>query len=313
MRDHIPSFDELPVLEKLGLRHSWHVFGPEDNLGTANFIDSEAIVAAARLVRQGHVVNLTLPLDEPNPPLYSRAAFKHTIFASGKNSRDDQLDGFFLQGSTQWDGLRHIRAREYGFYGGYVGDFVDAEGPLGMEHWVERGLVGRGVLLDVERHVTSRGETLPAFEEFSISADLLSEVAEEQRVELRQGDILLVRVGWVGRYLALDAAQREALPRPLAFPGLSAAEDVPRFLWGNRIAAVAVDNPACEVSPGSPEVGSFHRRTIPMLGLLVGELFVLDGLATLCAQHDRWDFLFSSNPLHLRGAVGSPANAHAIL
>lgn len=308
-----PTFDELPLIEKVGLRHSWDVFGERDDLGTLNFVGPESRVRAAQLVSEGQVVNLDLPLHEPSPPLYSRAPFTHEIFQSGRNSRDDRLEGFFLQGSTQWDGLRHIRAREFGFYGGHVEEFESPEGPLGIEHWVAHGMVGRGVLLDVAAHLESQGASLDPFQEFSISADLLEEVREAQGVSLETGDFLLVRVGWVGRYLQLGETERAELPRPLAFPGLSAGEDIPRFLWDNRVAAVAADNPACEVSPGDPSVGSFHRRTIPMLGLAVGELFVLDELASRCSGLSRWEFMFAASPLNLQGGVGSPANAMAIL
>jgi hypothetical protein len=45
----------------------------------------------------------------------------------------------------------------------------------------------------------------------------------------------------------------------------------------------------------------------------IGEFFFLDDLANACADSRRWTFLFSSAPLNIPRAVGSPANAYAVL
>ena len=51
--DPVPAFDDLPLIEKLGLRHAWGVFGPDDQRGTINFITPEARAAAAATVTEG--------------------------------------------------------------------------------------------------------------------------------------------------------------------------------------------------------------------------------------------------------------------
>jgi len=80
----------------------------------------------------------------------------------------------------------------------------------------------------------------------------------------------------------------------------------------NRPSAVAADNPTLEVAPGDPQVGSLHRRLIPLLGFVVGELLDFERLAPRCGSERRWDFMFVAMPLNLPGGVGSPANAMAI-
>ncbi|MEO5902224.1 MAG: cyclase family protein, partial [Ilumatobacteraceae bacterium] len=77
-------------------------------------------------------------------------------------------------------------------------------------------------------------------------------------------------------------------------------------------AAVCCDNPAVEVVPGDPAVGSLHRRLLPTLGTTLGEMFDLDRLATACRADGRWTFFFVAAPLHLPGGLGSPGNAVAI-
>src|SRR5262249_61732725 len=93
------------------------------------------------------------------PPLFGRAAVKHRVMAPDKNNREDVLDEFNPQSSSQWDGLAHVRAREHGFYGG-ITDEHEATRRLGIERWAERGIVGRGVLLDVARDRALRGDPL---------------------------------------------------------------------------------------------------------------------------------------------------------
>jgi hypothetical protein len=48
--------------------------------------------------------------------------------------------------------------------------------------------------------------------------------------------------------------------------------------------------------------------SLPSIGLLVGEIFDLDGLADDCAADGRYDFFFAANPLPVIGSVGGPIN-----
>lgn len=308
--ENFPTFDELPIAKPLGLRHAWDVL--PQNLGTLARQTPERVVEAARLVRSGTVVSLNLPLTEPDPPMYGRQPLQHLIYPLNRNEMDDRLDGFYLQGSSQWDGLRHVRARELGYFGGSVEDPTPGAGALGMEHFAEHGIVGRGVVLDVQRHLGAVGTPLDPFAGEAIAPETLRATAEAQRVELRTGDVLCIRTGWVEEYRKLPREQRAQMGASPRTSGLTGSEAMARFLWDAGVSAVALDNPSCEVAPGDPAVGSLHRRLIPMLGLVIGELFNLGPLCELCAQDNVWEFLFVAVPLNLPGGVGSPANAVAI-
>ena len=183
-----------------------------------------------------------------------------------------------------------------------------------MEHWAKRGIAARAVLLDVVRHFEREGERVDPFDYFPITASVLEQVADGQSVEIRAGDILLVRTGWVEAYSELDPAGREELaagrasrePRPLW-------RGTPRFLWDRRIAAVAADNPALESArPGLGADLSLHKALIPRLGMPLGELWDLGALARDCAEDGVFDVLLTSAPMNLSGASGSPANALAL-
>jgi kynurenine formamidase len=305
-----PGYDELPRIEKLDLPHAWEVL--DHDLGTLDRMTPETVATAAALVRDGESIGLNLALTEIAPPLFGRDPIAQDVFATDRNTLDDRLDSFYPQGSTQWDGLRHVRAREFGFFGGVTDEFGPGDDRLGVGHWTRAGIVGRGVLLDVAAHRAGNGRDYDPLGSEAIEADELREVVAAQGVELRDGDVLLIRTGWIGAYRALDTAGREAQAEAASVSGLAGSDDIARFLWDSGAIAVAADNPTLEQAPGDPAVGSLHRRLIPLLGFVVGELLDLDRLASLCASDSRWDFMFVAMPLNLPGGVGSPANAMAI-
>ncbi|HEV7656718.1 MAG TPA: cyclase family protein [Mycobacteriales bacterium] len=307
-------FDALPELGSSGLRHAWDVFGRDDEIGTLNRVTAEATRAAAALVRTGERVSLDLPITIPDPPLFNRQPVSHVVYELDRNTWDDRLDGLQLQGSTQWDGLRHIRAREFGFYGGWQGPPDSEPTRLGIAHWTDHGIVTRGVLVDL-----TGGDSLDPFRTRAFTAEQLADAVATQCGPLRPGDVLCIRTGWTSRYQAMTAEQRRALAARDAdaatrqWAGLAGSDDMARFLWDAGVAAVVCDNPALEVAPGDPRVGDLHRRLIPCLGFAVGELFALDGLLAACRRLGRREFLFVSVPMKLAGGVGSPGNAVAVL
>lgn len=309
----LPSFDDLAMIKELGLHKSWGVFGTEDNLGTLNNIGDEQRRAALASVVSGQTVNLTLPLNEPSPPLYGRPPYEHVIFSTGRNGNDDYLNSFYLQGSTQWDGLRHIRCREFGYYGGYTGDFAPGGPDLGIEYWARAGIVGRGVLIDLQRFCAAVNREYDPFSGEAVTDELIQSAASYYGIEFLPGDILCIHFGWMEAYFGLPVEQRAESPGRSTFAGLEGSERVARFMWDEHFAAVVCDNPAIEVSPGDAKVGSLHRRLIPMVGMVFGELFDFRELSSLCESRQRWDFMFIAVPLNVPGAVGSPGNAIALL
>lgn len=315
-----PTFDELPKLPGSEERHAWDVWGRDDQIGSLNWLGAEQVAHAAGLVRTGRVINLSCPLNEPNPGLFpSRSPYAHTVTSTG-HGRDDRLDGLYPQFSSQWDGLRHVRYRQHGYWGGRQDDEVDNTDALGIERWARHGIIGRGVLLDVASHLGRRGQRLSAELRFAVTPALLDEVAEEEGVSLLPGDILLLRTGWMGWYLSLPPDRRSPLhgsvgrePNPFACPGLDGKRSTAAWLWDHRVSAVAADNVAVEALPVERADGFLHYRMIPLLGLAVGEMWVLDELGDACARTNSYEFLLASGVMNLPGGVGSPANAYAVL
>jgi kynurenine formamidase len=315
--DAIPAFDSLPRLPRSGLQHAWNVWGPGDNLGTINRLTGPVVASAASCVRTGERCGLSLPLGLPDPPYYPwRQGLRHTFLPIGPAAWDDYVDGFYLQFSSQWDGLRHIGSPD-GWFGGWRAHPSDDLEPLGIHHWAARGIVGRGVLVDLASYASSGGDYDPFTRVAFRPADLTAALAA-QGTSLRGGDILCVRTGWTDKYLGLSSAERADLAKSRKMPGytsagLAGSEEMARFLWDSGIAAVPCDNPAVEVAQPDPADGFLHERLIPGLGMAIGELFSFGDLAAACAREKRYEFLFVSVPLNVTGAIGSPANAVAIL
>ncbi len=314
-----PKFAQLPLVAQTGERHAWDVFGRSDQLGTINFLTPERVKQAATLVRTGQVINLNLPLNFPIT-LYGgfRSGYRHHIEVN-RGGRDDYVDNFAMQGSSQWDSLRHIRFREFGYYGGRQDADLDEKGELGIEHWAQHGIIGRGVLLDAAGYMERKGAPLVATKRFPIDGAFLEEVANAEQVQLMPGDILLLRTGWLAWYKTLDETGREALRGTLhpgadgmACPGLDPSQATAGWVWDQQFAAIAADNVALEALPVETSTGFQHRRLIALQGLPIGEVWDLDVLAQECAKDKVYEFMLVSAPLNLPGGVGSPPNAYAI-
>ena len=95
--------------------------------------------------------------------------------------------------------------------------------------------------------------------------------------------------------------------------GIEATREMVAWMWNNRVAAIGTDCPAVEAFPSDfTDEGILHYRTLPLLGLPLGELFVLAPLAEDCAPDRRYEFMVVSAPLNVEGGIASPPNAVAI-
>jgi kynurenine formamidase len=328
----LPDYDDLPL--RSGLPCAWDVWNPgADVFGCLNLLTPERAADAARLVRHGAVFALNWTMALPNPPLFGRKSYSHEVTGDeNTSSHDDVLHGWNTQSSSQWDGFRHIRnfmmlddQPGTGHFGG-----VDDQAH-GVHHWAQRGLVGRGVLADIGRWRDAIGRPIHYAEPDMIAPSEIAECLAVQGTELREGDVLLVRFGWVAWYLEQPQSVRDWLGDRDTFrsAGFEPTEELARTLWNHHIAAIACDNPGIEIWPrGShlePQlleaVKADRRRThemfahallLPMLGLPLGEMFALDALAADCAADGCYEFLFTSAPLNLPSGVASPPNALAI-
>ena len=325
----LPDYDDLP--ERAGLRAAWGVWGDGDDVfGCLNLLTPERVAAAAGLVRRGAVFALNWSMALPDPPLFGRKRFRHEVTGTG-TGHDDVLHEWNTQSSSQWDGFRHIRnhaarASEPGT--GHFGGVPD-DGH-GIHHWARRGIAGRAVLADIARWREAHGRPLRYDESDAIDPHEIAECLAAQGTDLAEGDILLVRTGWVEWYQRqpTDVRTRLGDVAELRAPGFASGDELARTLWNLHIAAIGCDNPAVEVWPPSQLTRAeyeaareeqmhlhelfTHCVLLPLLGLPLGEMWYLEALATDCAADGRYECFFTSAPLNLPAGVASPPNALAI-
>ena len=307
--------------------HNWGVFGDDDEIGTLNYLTADAVRRGIAAATRGQVHQLSLPLNLPTDrhhgrPELSKVAFRRNEELMGFVANDDYVV-LALQGSTQWDSLIHCGVDEPGvdgvFYNGVGVDAVDETGFAhrnGIDKVAARGIVGRGVLLDIARFVTGSGSAaLP--NDFLITEDVIVECRAAQRVVAEPGDIVCLRTGWSEQYLNGDEEARARLfeppPGKRAFASPGVVPELADLVQRERWAALAADNPAVEATPMQLGVASAHVTIQRNLGVHFGELFYFGGLAPAAADAQQWDFLFTSAPLFIPGGMGSPACALAIL
>ena len=306
----LPKYRDLPLFEGEDERHAWGVFGDDDNLGTVNLLTPERVRDAAALVRTGKRFSLDLPLDLPlrkprEEGERGRGPYVH-VATHHRGGGDDHLDNFYLQGSSQWDGLRHIRYQKFGYYNNLQDDALETD-RIGIDAWGRRGIAGRAVLLDLPRYL---GSAFSVHERVALDGPLMEAIAAKQGVELKPADILLLRTGWMRWYLDLSdeaKAEDEAMDTRTPTPGLGGDRETAEWMWDHRIAAVGADNIAVEALP--VDGSSFqHRRLIAMFGMPIGELWTMEDLAEDCAQDHVYEGFLVSKPLTLPRGVGSPPN-----
>jgi kynurenine formamidase len=219
--------------------------------------------------------------------------------ANGPRSSASGVLTMMEHSGTHLDALCH-QAKDLCMFGGV--QVADAETPAGFARLgIETvpPLIRRGVLLDVCGHQGKR--ILPA--RHSIAADELASCAAAQGVQIRVGDVLLVRTGygplWNDEAAYLDAA------------GVSKSGTI----WAANagVSAVGADNMAWDVpDERDPETGATlfaHVHLLTQKGIYIIENVNLEELA----RDRRWEFLFIGIPLKLQGATGSPLRPLALV
>jgi kynurenine formamidase len=219
--------------------------------------------------------------------------------AQGPRSSASGVLTMMEHAGTHVDALCH-QANELRMFGGVAVD--GAETPAGFSRLgVETvpPLLRRGVLLDVCGHKGER--LLPA--RHGITADELASCAAAQAVEVRAGDVLLVRTGY-------GALWRGDEPAYLDAAGVSKSGT----LWAAErgVSAVGADNMAWDVTDDrDPETGATlfaHLHLLTRKGIYIIENLNLEELA-----RDRCHaFAFVGVPLKLTGATGSPLRPLAL-
>lgn len=274
-------------------------------------------MAALALASTGQIIDLD-PGRFPGMPRHpAQPPFDLTTYRSPRGQRnardlpllrpDTNRDnfGFVLEQVTtsmhmgaHIDALCHVTCGPQNeWYGGFSeAEFLGDKGALASDATRIPPILARGVLIDVARH--HQAEILEPGE--PIGADALASAARAQGIEVRRGDVVLIRTGQLRGWPRL----REGAEAGLSLDGA-------RWLSERDPIAVGADNSAVEVLPsiipGSPQ--PVHVHLLARNGIYLLEWLGLEELAKAHAS----EFLFICLPLKITGATGSLVRPIAVL
>lgn len=296
---------------------NWGKWGPDDEVGALNYLGPEQILAATKLVTSGKTFTLQRLIGDPkgDPVWPGRTPAERTqildesswdgegapAFPGGLHYADDKINAF-LQGSTQYDALGHV------WFDGKIWNGYDARTTIGglekasVEPIAQRGVVGRGVLLDMARYRGKRN--LDPGETFT-HEDLIA-CAAAQGTTIEKRDILIIRTNFLQLFFDLGDKFYEGFCEP----GLVYSEELVRWFQDMEIPNLVTDTIANEVTydPNNGVALVLHNALMRNLGITLTEIADLETLATDCAEDGKYAFLYVAAPLKVAKGSGSPVN-----
>ncbi|MGR9107204.1 MAG: cyclase family protein [Gammaproteobacteria bacterium] len=290
-------------------------YGAEDEIGTLNEIGPATVLAAAKLVRSGIVLDLGRVLDEETPKFPGR--YWHQTLdvtphfenlrrpdALGKGWGKNEINwiteiqvGTFQVG-TQLDSIGHIQIGQRFYNGWSTRDLVESSGlkRFGMESVPP--IVTRGVLLDIAGY---KGiERLP--QGYVITPEDVEGTMQREGIEIGPGDAVLFHTGW-GALWNLDKTGFLA-----GEPGAGLA--TVHWLYEHRVAITGADTWSFGPVPGEDSERPF---LVPQTMYVKLGFFALENLATeVLASRKVYQFLFVVTHGRTRGSTASVVAPAAI-
>ena len=239
------------------------------------------------------------------------------------------------QYSTQWDSLAHMGSRfdadgdgeaEAVFYNGFragveihpgstdssaADDWARYPDPdasaLGVANLAVHGVQGRGVLIDLEKHLGRK--------KLAVGYDTLMRILDADKVQIEAGDMVCLHTGFADTLLNM---RKQPDLQHLHETGSGLDGEDPQLLnWisDTRLACLVADNPAVELvqAVSLTKPAGMKRPRLPLHehclfknGIHLGELWLLTPLALWLRTNQRSRFLLTAPPLRLPGAAGSP-------
>jgi kynurenine formamidase len=289
---------------------NWGRWGEKDERGALNLLTPERVLASFGAARTGRMLQLALPLQQFGVPYFSRRGpCMHYMTVDGGDylagartpggfQVSDDYISISTHGTTHIDALCHVYTGNT-IYNNVPNSTVRSTGARYCGVDKIGPIVTRGVLLDVAGRYGV--EHLSA--EQGITVADLEACEQAQGVKVQEGDVLLVRTGWLktfkGDLHAWEGAQ----------PGL--VTECVQWLHERGVVAVGSDNLSVERMPAAePDlVSPVHIQLLRNLGIYLLEMLVFEELAAYRDQA----FLFLAIPLSITGGTASPLTPVAIV
>ncbi len=276
-------------------------YGPDDEIGALNKITPESVLAASKLVKTGKTYALGIVVDNTTPAFAPRTLsvtvlqpnqISTTGLGPSKTTYNDDIFMGWLGIGSQIDGLGHIGVDHVYYNGHKDSDFAKADGltKLGLEKVPP--IVARGVMLDMAKFY---GEPILKEGTAYTREDIMA-AAEQQGVEIREGDVVLFHSGWLN---LLDGENPDPQRYVSTEPGLG--KTGAEYLVEKGVIAIGGDTWGLEAVPFEEGVGVFevHQILLPKNGI-----FILENMDTReLAADSAHEFMFTLGFGRLKGAV----------
>jgi kynurenine formamidase len=289
--------------------------------GPAAKLTPEGVLTALSIPRRGQVYSLALPRFDGMPLFASHPPFQVTMYRTPAGLRGDGEQpwgphngvnlGYMAEvvsgtahSGAHVDALAHmtIDSDDHWYGGGNAREHLGDRGPTLGDAAKLPPFIARGILLDVPAY---RGiDALPAHS--AVSAEELQAVADSQGVEVRRGDVVLIRSGYLAHW-----PDREALARHVtAGPDITAA----RWLLERGVVAVGSDTETFEVQPAPDPGDPPNPQPVHTLLLIENAIYLFESIwLEEIARQRVHEFLFIALPLKIQGATGSMLDPVAIV
>lgn len=301
--------------------NNWGKWGDGDEVGALNYLDADQVIRGSKAVKTGDTFTLQIPMTHGKGPVFpGRVPTMHymaqdgAMYTSGKSEAlaggvkfSDDVAFMYLQGTTHVDALAHAWYGEQVYGGKSENTTVHGHTQADVAALGERGIVGRGVLLDVGRHKGGEGNRLAP--NACITLDDLKATAKAQKVKIEKRDILVIRTGSIPRFYEEEP---DAAWDAMTEPGLCYSKALLEWIDDMEIPAIAADNLAVEKViqqiDGETVIIPLHGALMRDMGVVLTEIHWLEGLADDSADDGQYSFLFVAAPLKMEQGTGSPVN-----
>ena len=283
-------------------------WGLEDEIGNANLITPDSVLAASQLIRTGKTYSLGITIDETTPAYPPRGLMLQIVQPGQQQGRvafpnatynDDVFQGWFGIG-PQIDGLGHVGGPDGTHYNcNNAKDFAFITGltKLGIEKVPP--IVARGIVLDMAAHFGV--EHMEAGQYFTV--DDVKAVEKRQATPVREGDVVLFHTGWTDAKLESD-------PEAWVTGEPGQTEQVAQYLASKNVVAVGADTWGVDVVPAVDPNRPFQGHVILLKenGIYIFEVMNTGPLV----RDGAYEFLFVLGHAKVRGAVQMIINPIAI-
>ncbi len=277
-------------------------WGPEDEIGAANYVTPEQVLMAVKLVKKGQSHPLGIVVDPQMPSFPPRSMSLQVVAPGQHNGRDlkqdfgwdvvynDDLAQLWFGTGPQIDGLGHMGEAGSYYNCNEAKDFVHITGLKKLGTHQIPPLIGRGVLIDMARYF---GVTVMAGGQ-GISSEDIKAAAKSQGTSIRQGDIVLFHTGWTDGKLTSDPDVWVATE-----PGLT--NEAFRYLSALNPMAVGADTWGIDAVPPvkGDKVFYGHVELLKKKGIYILETMNTGRLA----KEEVFEFMFVLGQARIKGTV----------